>query len=122
MDAIGQRNAMTPTIVDEAFTIAGYFTRVAAGLGVGVADAGHLQTLRRPDIVVAPLLEDLHIVTYLLHKRHRTRASRRWTASSPTPCLPRTRDDVRGLRGPWGRAGQCRQEAGARASVFVRSA
>lgn len=75
MDAIRQRYAIVPVIAGEAYTLAGYLTRVAAGLGVGVADAGHLQTLRRTDVVVVPLLEDLHFVTYLLHKRHPVRSS-----------------------------------------------
>jgi DNA-binding transcriptional LysR family regulator len=49
----------------------GYVIRVAAGLGVGVADAGHMTTLRRADVVVVPLAEDIRIKTYVLHKhRH----------------------------------------------------
>jgi len=75
MDAIRCRHGVAPVIAGEASTLAGYLTRVAAGLGVGVADAGHLQTLRRTDVVVVPLLEELRFVTYLLHKRHPVRTS-----------------------------------------------
>jgi len=71
MDAVRQRYAAKPVIVAEARTLVGYVIHVAAGLGVGVADAGHTATLRRTDVVVVPLAEDIRIKTYVLHKhRH----------------------------------------------------
>lgn len=58
-----------PTIAGEARSLPGYLTRVAAGQGVGVASADHMLTLKRKDIVVVPLSEEIHIITYILHKR-----------------------------------------------------
>ncbi|RRH90345.1 LysR family transcriptional regulator [Variovorax beijingensis] len=69
MDAVRRKYAVSPVIAGEARTLAGYVTRVAAGLGVGVADAGHMATLRRIDVVAVPLTEDIQITTYVLHKR-----------------------------------------------------
>lgn len=68
MDAVRRQYAAKPVIAGEARTLAGYVTRVAAGLGVGVADAGHMTTLCRTDVVVVPLAEDIHITTCVLHK------------------------------------------------------
>lgn len=76
MEAIHRHHAPALTrVAGEASTLGGYVTRVAAGLGVGVADAGHLQMLQRADLAVVPLLEDLRFVTYLLHKQRPLRAS-----------------------------------------------
>ncbi|SEF27925.1 LysR substrate-binding domain-containing protein [Variovorax sp. NFACC27] len=71
MRTILQRYNLTPAIVGEASSLAGYVTRIAAGMGVGLADAGHAATLRRPDVVVVPLQEDEHIITWVLHKHQR---------------------------------------------------
>lgn len=71
MDAILARCSRAPTIVAEACTFTGYVTRIAAGLGVGLADSGHADTLRRDDIVAVPLVDDAHLHTYVLHKHHR---------------------------------------------------
>ncbi|WPG41184.1 LysR family transcriptional regulator [Variovorax sp. EBFNA2] len=68
MDTVRQRYTASPVIAGEARTLAGYITRVAAGLGVGVADAGHMETLRRTDVVAVALAEDIHVITYVLHK------------------------------------------------------
>lgn len=69
--AIAQRYTTTPTFAGEARTLSGYYTRIAAGMGVGLADAGHVSTLRRSDIVAIPLHEDERITTYVLHKQQR---------------------------------------------------
>lgn len=71
MKAIVQRYSPVPTIVGEASSLAGYITRIAAGMGVGLADAGHVATLHRTDVVAVPLQEDEHIVTRVLHKHQR---------------------------------------------------
>lgn len=71
MLAIVQRHTATPTLVGEACTLTGYLTRVAAGMGVGLGDAGHIATMRRTDIVVVPLAELEPITTYVLHKHQR---------------------------------------------------
>jgi DNA-binding transcriptional LysR family regulator len=68
---IMQRYNRTPTITGEASSFAGYITRIAAGMGVGLADAGHVATLYRTDVVAVPLKEDEQIVTCLLHKQQR---------------------------------------------------
>ncbi len=68
LDAVRRRYAASPIIAGEARTLAGYITRVAAGLGIGVADTGHMETLRRTDVVTVPLVEDIRINTYVLYK------------------------------------------------------
>lgn len=68
---IVQRYTVAPTLAGEASTLAGYVTRVAAGMGVGLGDAGHFATLRRSDVVAVPLNEDERIATYVLHKHQR---------------------------------------------------
>lgn len=69
MDVVRQSCAIKPVISAEARTLVGYVIRVAAGMGVGVADADHMATLRRSDVVVVPLAEDIQVKTYVLHKR-----------------------------------------------------
>ncbi len=68
MEAILERHALHPTIAGEARSLTGYLTRVAAGLGVGVADADHMRALQCTDVVVVPLAESVHFTTYVLHK------------------------------------------------------
>lgn len=68
MDAVRRQYTASPVIAGEARTLAGYVTRVAAGLGGGVADAGHMETLRRNDVVAVPLAEDIRVLTYVLYK------------------------------------------------------
>lgn len=72
MTAILQQLELSPTIAGEARTLTGYLTRVAAGQGVGLADADHMRTLRRKDIVIVPLVEQVQITTYVLHKYQRS--------------------------------------------------
>lgn len=71
MREIVQRHVPEPTLAGEANTLTGYVTRVAAGMGVGLADAGHVATLRSKDVVAIPLLETEVITTYVLHKHQR---------------------------------------------------
>lgn len=71
MRAIVRRYRTAPTIACEARSLTGYVTRVAAGMGVGLADAGHVATLRRTDVVAVPLREDERVVTLVLHKQQR---------------------------------------------------
>jgi len=71
MMAILRQYAVSPTIAGEARTLTGYLTRVAAGQGVGVADADHMRALQRKDIVIVPLADQVHITTYVLHKHRR---------------------------------------------------
>jgi DNA-binding transcriptional LysR family regulator len=71
MRAILERRAAIPTIAGEACTLNGYVTRIAAGMGIGLGDAGHIATLRRSDVVAVPLYEDERITTFVLHKHQR---------------------------------------------------
>ncbi|MFI8617248.1 LysR family transcriptional regulator [Acidovorax sp. NPDC077693] len=74
MNEILRLYSLSHTPVAEARTLTGYLTRVAVGLGVGVASADHMRTLKRTDIAVVRLAEPIHFTTYVLHKP--------WTASS----------------------------------------
>ncbi|MES2246504.1 MAG: LysR family transcriptional regulator [Pseudomonadota bacterium] len=60
-----------PTLAGAASTLSGYVTRIAAGTGVGLADAGHTWALQRDDVLAVPLVEDEHITTFVLHKHRR---------------------------------------------------
>ncbi len=71
MDAMLVRRSRAPTIAAQACTFTGYVTRIAAGLGVGLADSGHAGTLCRGDIVSVPLVDDARLHTYVLHKHRR---------------------------------------------------
>lgn len=71
MRGIVQRHATTPTLAGEASTLSGYITRIAAGMAVGLGDAGHIATLCRSDLVAIPLREDERITTFVLHKQQR---------------------------------------------------
>ena len=69
--SVVREKALSPVIAAEARSLSGYLTRVAVGQGVGVADADHMHTLQRRDIVVLPLVEPAHFTTYVLHKHQR---------------------------------------------------
>jgi DNA-binding transcriptional LysR family regulator len=69
--AIAQKHSVTLTVAGEALSLTGYVTRVAAGLAVGLADAGHLATICRSDLAVVALSEDEKLTTFVLHKRQR---------------------------------------------------
>ncbi len=71
MQAIMQRYGSQPTVVGEPCSLTGCVTRIAAGMGVGLGDAGHVATLRRTDVVALPIREDERIVTCVLHKHQR---------------------------------------------------
>ena len=66
-----RQQGLSTVVAAEARTLSGYLTRVAVGQGVGVADADHMRTLRRSDVVVLPLGEPAHFTTYVLHKHQR---------------------------------------------------
>jgi hypothetical protein len=71
MRDIVRRHRTQIAITGEASSLAGYVTRIAAGMGVGLSDAGHAATLRRTDVVAVPLQEDERIITWVLHKHQR---------------------------------------------------
>jgi DNA-binding transcriptional LysR family regulator len=71
MRAIVRRHMTIPTLAGEASTLSGYVTRIAAGMGVGLGDVGHVSTLNRLDVVAVPLCEDERITTFVLHKHQR---------------------------------------------------
>jgi len=70
-DAIVRKYTAAPVIAGEASSLSGLVTRVGAGLGVGLVDSGHIDTLNRTDVVTVRLMEDVRIATYLLHKHQR---------------------------------------------------
>lgn len=71
MRAIVCKYTRRPTIAGEACTLSGYVTRIAAGAGVGLGDAGHAQALQRGDVLIRPLAEEEYITTFALHKLRR---------------------------------------------------
>lgn len=87
MRTIVQRHSRAPTFASEACTLTGYITRVAAGLAVGLGDAGHVATLCRSDVLAVPLKEDERITTFVLHKHQRfglPEALQRFVANAKT--------------------------------------
>lgn len=89
MRSILQRQTATPTIAGEACTLTGYITRIAAGMGVGIGDAGHVATLCRDEVVAVPIQEDERITTFVLHKHQRfglPEALQRFVAHAGTSC------------------------------------
>lgn len=71
MQTVVRRHSKKLTLAGEACTLSGYITRIAAGMGVGLADEGHTATLCRGDVAVVPLSEDEHVTTFVLHKHQR---------------------------------------------------
>lgn len=71
MQTIVRRHTTTATLAGEAGTLGGYVTRIAAGMGVGLGDAGHVTTLCRSDVVAVPLQEDERITTFVIRKHRR---------------------------------------------------
>lgn len=69
--AIAREHPAPVTIAGDACTLAGYVTRIAAGLAVGLADAGHVETICRGDLAVVALSKATPITTFVLHKRQR---------------------------------------------------
>lgn len=87
MQVIVQRHTAKVTLAGEAATLGGYVTRVAAGLAVGLADAGHIETLCRSDVRAVPLKEVECITTFVLHKHQRfglPEALQRFVANAKT--------------------------------------
>jgi DNA-binding transcriptional LysR family regulator len=85
--SIVKRYTATPTFAGEACTVSGHFTRIAAGLGVGLGDAGHVARLCGKDVIAVPLVEEEHITTFMLHKQQRfglTDALQRFVAHAKT--------------------------------------
>ena len=82
-----QRYTETPTFAGEACTVSGHFMRIAAGLGVGLGDAGHVARLCGSDVVAVPLREDERLTTFVVHKQQRfglTDALQRFVAHAKT--------------------------------------
>lgn len=71
MRAIVRKYTDQTTLVGAANTLSGYVTRIAAGAGVGLADAGHTWALHRDDVLAVPLAEEEQITTFVLHKHQR---------------------------------------------------
>lgn len=71
MRTIVRKYTEQATLTGAASTLSGYVTRVAAGAGVGLTDAGHTWALQRDDVLAVPLAEEEHITTFVLHKHQR---------------------------------------------------
>lgn len=69
MRAVVRAHATQITIAECAYTLSGYVTRIGAGAGVGLGDAGHACAMQRDDVVALPLTEEAHITTFVLYKR-----------------------------------------------------
>lgn len=73
VDEIVQRYTTSPRYAGEASSIAGFINMIGAGIGIGLVDAGHMETLRRPDVVSVKLLDPCaSLVTCVLYKRQRS--------------------------------------------------
>lgn len=72
MRRIVRKHIAQPTLAGAACTLSGYVTRIAAGAGVCLADAGHACALQRDDVLAVPLAEDEHITTFVLYKHQRS--------------------------------------------------
>ncbi|SFN98902.1 hypothetical protein SAMN05443579_101176 [Variovorax sp. PDC80] len=71
MRTIVDKHKEQVTFAGAASTLSGYVIRIAAGAGVGLADAGHTWALQRDDVLAVPLAEEEHITTFVLHKHQR---------------------------------------------------
>jgi len=71
MRAIVRKYTEQVTPAGAASTLSGYVTRIAAGVGVGLADAGHTWAVQRDDVLALPLAEEEHVTTFVLHKHQR---------------------------------------------------
>lgn len=71
MRSIVHKHTEKPTLAGAASTLSGYVTRIAAGAGVGLSDAGHTWALQRDDVLAVPLAEEEQITTFVLHKHQR---------------------------------------------------
>lgn len=70
--ALIRRYNKNPKIVDQAQSLGGFIARIGMGCGIGLADAGHMLTVNRPDIVSIPLLDDTAaLTTYVVYRRSR---------------------------------------------------
>ena len=61
------------TVAGMASSLSGFITQIGAGYGIGLADAGHMQVLARPDIAIVPLADrSAELTTYVLWKQPTT--------------------------------------------------
>lgn len=69
MNNILAQYSLLPKTACEAKTVAGCLTQVAIGQGVGIIGAEYVRESTRKDVVVVPLIEQVDVVTYVLHKK-----------------------------------------------------
>lgn len=68
-DVLFRRYGPRSDIGDRAQSLAGLITKVGVGLGVGLADEGHMSTVSRPDVACIPLRDrDAVLTTFALRK------------------------------------------------------
>lgn len=68
-EVLFRRHGHLSEIGDHAQSLAGLITKVGVGLGVGLADEGHMSTVSRPDVACVPLRDrDAALTTFALRK------------------------------------------------------
>jgi DNA-binding transcriptional LysR family regulator len=73
IDMLIRRHTSSPVIADQASSLSGFITKISVGAGIGLADAGHMLTVSRPDIVSIPLRDETaSLTTYVLHRRRKS--------------------------------------------------
>lgn len=72
IDALIRQHTRKPVIDSYASSLAGFITKIGSGCGIGLADAGHMLTVNRPDIVSIPLRDDTAaLTTHVLYRRRK---------------------------------------------------
>lgn len=70
IDEVVAQCGASPVYAGEVASMAGFINMVGTGMGVGLTDAGHMETLRRSDIAAIAIRDASQPVrTYVLHKR-----------------------------------------------------
>ena len=63
-------SSQRPRVAGMAAGLPGFITQIGAGFGIGLADAGHMATLARPDIAIVPLADrSVAVKTFVLWKQ-----------------------------------------------------
>ncbi|WP_198970495.1 LysR family transcriptional regulator [Xylophilus sp. ASV27] len=72
IDALIRQHTHKPIIASHACSLAGFITKIGSGCGIGLADAGHMLTMKRPDVVSIPLRDAAaELTTYVLYRRRK---------------------------------------------------
>ena len=69
VDEVIHRHVVAPAYAGEATSLNGLINMVASGLGIGLLDSGHMQTIRRSDVTSKPVNGGAAVSTYLAFRR-----------------------------------------------------